>query len=223
MKQTPAHSIVNLDLYNLIPQGIDRLVEVGCMHGQMGQAYLTNNPNSHYTGIDIDPDYAAVAAKSCTKAICADIEQMSASEFDALFPSRCWIFGDCLEHLRDPWKILHKVREKISPDGVLMVCIPNAQHWSIQWRLLSGNFRYEDSGLLDRTHLRWFTRLTLLEMFEQTGWRIDAGVARMLPETLMQNQILEAIGNFAQQCGLDPLQSINDAKVFQYVYRLFVK
>ena len=62
----------------------------------------------------------------------ADVEQLDDAALAGLFPSDCWIFGDCLEHLRDPWRVLTRIRERIDGDGSLVTCIPNAQHWSVQ-------------------------------------------------------------------------------------------
>jgi hypothetical protein len=136
-----------------------------------------------------------------------------------LFPSDCWIFGDFLEHLRDPWRVLLNLRQAIDQDGCLLVCLPNAQHWSVQWRLASGQFRYEDSGLMDRTHIRWFTRTTMLEMFQSTGWQVETGLSRNLPAVPMQDAILDALRGLAVAGGFDPEQAVCDAQPFQYVFR----
>ncbi|RVT88094.1 class I SAM-dependent methyltransferase [Inhella crocodyli] len=219
MKQTPAHDNVNLDLLAHIPAGSRRIVEVGCANGAMARAWRSQHPDSHYVGIDIDPDYAARAAAHCQRAFAADVEQLDDAALADLFPSDCWVFGDCLEHLRDPWRMLSRIRERIDADGSLVTCIPNAQHWSVQWRLLSGQFRYEDQGLMDRTHIRWFTRQTMLEMFASTGWRVEAGVSRQVPAP-QQAQALAAVGAFASAFGLDPAQAQQDATPIQYVFRL---
>lgn len=219
MKQTPAHSVVNRDLLGLMPAGARRVVEVGCMHGALATAYRQANPGTHYTGIDIDPDYAAVAAGVCDRALAGDIERMPTPEFESLFPSDCWVFGDCLEHLRDPWRIVKAIRERIDADGSLLTCIPNAQHWSVQMRLATGLFRYEDSGLLDRTHVRWFTRVTMIEMFQQAGWRIEAGLSRRIPQAAPA-LLMDGIRAIAQAGGADPDQAAEDASVFQYLFRL---
>lgn len=219
MKQTPAHNVVNAELLSMIPANCRRIVEVGCMHGALAQAYRAAHPAVEFVGIDIDPDYVQVAASHCTEAIAADIEVIDPARFDRLFPSDCWIFGDCLEHLRDPWAVLRRVRNAIDPDGCLLVCLPNAQHWSLQWRLVSGNFRYEDSGLMDRTHLRWFTRMTMLEMFAQAGWRVTQGLSRNL-NAPQQAQMLDAVRAFARAAGIDEELAANDAVAFQYVFKL---
>jgi trans-aconitate methyltransferase len=219
MKQTPAHNVVNNELLALVPASCRRIVEVGCMHGALAQVVRQRQPGVQYVGIDIDPDYAAVAARHCTEAITGNIEELVGDRFDALFPSDCWIFGDCLEHLRDPWALLRRIRARIDADGCLLTCIPNVQHWSLQMRLSSGQFRYEDSGLLDRTHLRWFTRITLLEMFAQTGWRVDQGIVRTLNSPL-QAQMLDAVRAFARIAGNDEALAVQDATPFQYVFKL---
>lgn len=220
MKQTPAHDVINQELLSLVPAQARRIVEVGCMQGALARAVRERSPQVHFTGIDIDPEYAAVAARHCNDAFACDIEKIEPARWDKLFPSDCWIFGDCLEHLRDPWLLLRKIRTAIDPDGTLLVCIPNAQHWSIQWRLASGNFRYEDSGLLDRTHIRWFTRVTLLEMFAGAGWKVESGMTRNLQPVPQQEAILQAIRGMALAGGFDPEVAVQDALPFQYVFKL---
>ena len=219
MGQTPAHTAVNLDVLALIPSSARRIVEVGCMHGALAAAHREKQPEAHYVGIDIDVDYAAAAAANCSQTMAANIETMDDDAFAELFPSDCWIFADCLEHLRDPWRVLARVRQQIDANGSLLVCMPNAQHWSLQWRMASGQFRYEDSGLLDRTHLRWFTRITMLEMFEKTGWRVEQGLSRNL-NAPQQPKMLDAIRSFAVATGLDPDVAAQDATAFQYVFKL---
>lgn len=219
MHQTPAHDNVNLDLLALIPLTTRRVVEIGCANGALARAWREGHPEREFIGIDLDAEYVRRAAVSCTRAFDADVEQLPDAEFATLFPSDCWVFGDCLEHLRDPWAVLRRIRERLDPDGCLVTCIPNAQHWSVQWRLLSGNFRYEDSGLLDRTHIRWFTRQTMLEMFAESGWAVEMGVSRAV-QSPQQARALAAVGAFAQAFGLDAAQALADAEPIQYLFRL---
>ncbi len=219
MNQTPAHDHANPELLALIPPDARRVIDVGCMHGQLARALRARQADVHVVGVDIDPEYAAVAAGYCDAAYSGDIEGFDDTAFGRLLPSDCWVFGDCLEHLRDPWALLRRIRSNVGDGASVVACVPNAQHWSVQWRLVSGNFRYEDSGLMDRTHIRWFTRVTLLEMFEQTGWRVVQGLTRQLnsPE---QERYLGAVRAFAEVSGLDPLLAAQDATPFQYVFRV---
>ena len=117
MKQTPAHNVVNNELLAFMPTDCRRVIEIGCMHGALAKAYCQHNPSVEYTGVDIDPDYADIAAEFCTRALSGDIELLPESVFDSFFPSDCWVFGDCLEHLRDPWKLLKRIRDRIDPGG----------------------------------------------------------------------------------------------------------
>ncbi|CCG09771.1 FkbM family methyltransferase [Pararhodospirillum photometricum] len=219
MKQTPAHAVANAEILSLVPSTARCVVEVGCMLGAMAREVRKAAPKTRFVGIDIDPDYAAQAAAFCTETHAGDIETFTPAQWEALFPSDCWIFGDCLEHLRDPWRVLRRVRRRIDPDGCLLVCVPNAQHWSVQWRLASGQFRYEDQGLMDRTHLRWFTRITMLEMFAATGWQVEQGLTRLLPAIAQQDAILQALRGLAVAGGFDPEGAVSDALPFQYVFK----
>ena len=209
----------NRDLLGLVPAGRRRVVEVGSAHGAFAKALRALQPGVHITGIDVDEEYARLAARFCDRVVVCDVETLSAPAFSALFPSDCWIFGDSLEHLRDPWRVVAEVRRRIDPDGCLVACIPNAQHWSVQARLAAGELHYEDEGLLDRTHLRWFTRKTMVAMFERAGWRVDRTVLRGLQQPVPP-PVLGALQQMAQAVGADPRQAAVDAQVYQFVFRL---
>ena len=86
-------------------------------------------------------------------------------------------------------------------------------------RLATGLFRYEDSGLLDRTHIRWFTRVTMLEMFQQTGWRIEKAISRQLPQKAPEG-LMAGIRQIAGAGGADPDQAVLDADAFQFLFRV---
>ncbi len=84
-------------------------------------------------------------------------------------PLDCIIYGDVLEHLPDPWPVLRRHAEALSDDGAILICVPNMEHWSFADRLLRGTWKYEPSGLLDETHLRWFSLETMREGLEAMG------------------------------------------------------
>lgn len=86
-------------------------------------------------------------------------------------------------------------------------------------RLATGQFRYQDSGLMDRTHVRWFTRVTLIELFTQAGWRIDTALARRLPQAAPP-ALMDGIRAIALAGGADAQQAAEDATVFQYLFRV---
>jgi len=218
MQQTPVHDVHNPDLLRLIPKKSNKIIEVGCSSGALAHAFKEITPECDWLGVDIDPSYAELAKRFCDETIAMDIE-LAGSDFYKRQTSRdCWIFGDTLEHLKDPWNILREIRKVLPKDGCIVACIPNAQHWSIIAKLSVGEFRYEDSGLLDRTHLRWFTKQTIIELFTTTGYKIIEGYPRVFEEP-NRDRFLPMIGEIAKICGVDPNIAINDATPLQYVVR----
>ncbi len=218
MKQTPVHFNYNSDILKIMPKNLKRVVEVGCSSGALAKAYVSENPKCKYTGIEIDPGYAEIAKEFCGDVFCGNIEHFDEERFLKLFPSDCWIFGDILEHLYDPWALLQRIQPHIGQDGLIIACIPNAQHWSIQASLNCGLFRYQDQGLMDRTHIRWFTRTTILDLFETAGYKIIEGFPRIIVEPA-RDHILPAIRAMALATGADPDLAVSDAIPFQWVVK----
>lgn len=201
-----------------MPNNLSRVVEVGCSSGSLAKAYVGVNPDCQYTGIEIDAEYAEVARQFCSEVVLGNIEHFDEESFFRLFPSDCWIFADVLEHLYDPWSLLKRIRSQLAPDALIIACIPNAQHWFIQASLNSGLFRYQDSGLMDRTHIRWFTRITMFEMFESSGFKIIECRAKIFEEPNLEG-ILSSIRAMALANGTDPQQAVNDAIPFQWLVK----
>jgi len=208
----------NAELLALVPADATRIVEVGCGSGAFGREYLKCNPDCEYIGIELEPEYADVARVWCSRVIVGNIEHMPEEVFKSLFPASCWVFGDVLEHLQDPWSVLRRVRQFLSTTSCVIACIPNAQHWSVQVRLNCGAFRYEDYGLLDRTHLRWFTRKTAEELFHTSGFDVVEAGGRIVPQQHTE-QGLAAVKAMAQASGADVEQAIDDAIPIQWIIR----
>lgn len=218
MQQTPVHDQHNPDLLAFIPRDARRLTEIGCSSGALAREYKKSNKDCHYVGVEIVPEYAQLARRHCDTVIELDIEQVDENYLRENLQSECWIFGDSLEHLRDPWSLLSKIRKIIPTNGSIVTCIPNAQHWSLQARLNCGDFRYEESGLLDKTHLRWFTRATIIEMFDVAGFEIVEGQPRIFDEPA-RDRFLPAIRVMATAAGCDPEVAVEDALPLQYVIK----
>jgi hypothetical protein len=218
MDQTPVHEQHNPALLPLIPGDAKIIVEVGCSSGALAREYKKINSNCQYIGVECVPEYARLAERYCDSVIETDIEIVDEDYLRNTLAGDCWIFGDTLEHLRNPWSLLSKIRRVIPDSGSIVACIPNAQHWSVQVKLNCGEFRYEDSGLLDRTHLRWFTRLTIIEMFRDAGFKIVDGSPRIFNEP-NREKVLPAIKAMAASIGADPEMAANDALPLQYVLR----
>jgi SAM-dependent methyltransferase len=218
MEQTPIHDFHNPDLLKIIPTNSRKLIEVGCSSGALAREFKKISPSADYFGIEIDPAYAELARRFCNSVSVINIENVDVDFWVSNSDRDCWIFGDTLEHLQNPWLILKKIYEVIPSGGVVVACIPNAQHWSIQARLSIGDFRYESSGLMDKTHLRWFTRQTIVEMFVQAGFVIQEGMPRIFDEP-QKDLFLPVIGEMARLSGADPKIAIYDSLPMQYVVK----
>jgi SAM-dependent methyltransferase len=222
MQQTPVHEQHNPDLLRFIPTNATKIIEVGCSSGALAREFKIQSPLCDYLGIEIDPTYAALAERHCNSCLTLDIESATDAFWTNCSDRDCWIFGDTLEHLRDPWAILRRIHLNIPKTGSIVACIPNCQHWSIQAKLSIGDFRYQPSGLLDKTHLRWFTRQTIFELFDETGFTIQDGMPRIFNET-GRDAFLPIIAQMAKAAGADPEQAIEDAMPLQYVIRAIPK
>jgi hypothetical protein len=213
VEATPAHGVANFDLLRLIPEGTARVVEPGCSGGALAREYRRLHPDCEYVGIEADLRYADIARAHCSRVLVADVERLEAAELATLAPAGCWVFGDVLEHLRDPWGLLARIRPHATH---VVACIPNMQHWSVIQRLVAGDLFYEDEGLLDRTHLRWFTRATLTTMFTRAGYRVVTLRGRVF-EQEGRAEALGALRNYAAALSLDPAVAVRDADVMQWL------
>ncbi len=217
MEQTPAHDNANLTVLQTIPPQSNKIIEIGCGSGVLAREFKKINANCHYIGLDIVEDYAQLAARFCDSTVAVNIEKQDDLFFDTHKDRDCWIFADALEHLVDPWLVLKKIRQVIPSHGSVIACIPNAQNWSLVASLAIGDFRYQDSGLLDRTHLRWFTRKTIFEMFEGAGFEVESVTSRIIGDA---NDVpfLPIIREIAKFARVDPDIAALESIPFQYVF-----
>ena len=222
MSQTPIHESHNSDLLRFIPLTSKRVIEIGCSSGALAREFKKISPDTNYLGVEIESTYAQLASRYCDEVLVLNIEHADDAFWSSQGDRDCWVFGDTLEHLANPWLVLSRIYQCLPLGGVVVACIPNAQHWSVQARLSIGDFRYEDEGLLDRTHLRWFTRQTIVEMFHQAGFEIQEGLPRTFDEP-MREQFLQIIAEMAKAAGADPEVAISDSIPLQYVVRAVKK
>jgi 2-polyprenyl-3-methyl-5-hydroxy-6-metoxy-1,4-benzoquinol methylase len=146
-----------------------RVLEFGCATGYMS-AVLRERLGCTVTGIEVDREAAEIAAAHAERVIVGDAEQLNLEEllegeqFDAV------LFADVLEHLKDPGTLLRRVRPFVAAGGVIVASLPNVAHGSLRLALLGGEFRYRRTGLLVETHLRFFTRASIQDLFEEAGF-----------------------------------------------------
>lgn len=165
---TPPAEPPNPDLLARIPLSAKRVLDVGCGVGALGCAYRQRNPGAELFGIELDPRRAALARRHLDRVANVDVELLPLP-FAGVRDFDCIIYGDVLEHLRDPAALLRAHAALLAPGGVMLFCLPNLEHWSFLARLLDGTWEYESSGLLDATHLRWFTLRSTRAMIAAAG------------------------------------------------------
>jgi SAM-dependent methyltransferase len=162
----------------LIPPGA-HILEFGCATGYMSHV-LASRLGCSVVGVELDAEAAQEAARHCERVLVGDAEELDleaelgGDRFDVI------LFADVLEHLREPATLLQRVRPLLAEGGVLVASIPNIAHASVRLALLAGSFRYGETGLLDRTHLRFFTREGIQDLFESSGYGIIQWLRRRL-------------------------------------------
>jgi len=164
----PNHSAFKI--LALLNQG-QEVLEVGCASGSQTR-YLKEALACRVTGIEIDKTAAEDARPHCENLIVGNIENLDLAinlgdkRFDVV------IFADVLEHLYDPTETLRKVRPFIKEEGYLIASIPNIAHAAICWELAHGRFDYQRYGLLDNTHIRFFTKKNVMKLLNEAGYTI---------------------------------------------------
>lgn len=165
--------------------GTDRAVlELGASSGYMTR--LLQGRGCTVTAIENDPAVAGELAAVADTAVIANLEDPAALD-SVPGPFDVVLAGDVLEHLRDPDRVLQQAVARLAPDGAVVLSVPNITHCDLVLSLAQGQFRYRDTGLLDATHVHFFTYQTLLEMLDRAGLipvAIERTVARVFESEL---------------------------------------
>jgi GT2 family glycosyltransferase/SAM-dependent methyltransferase len=150
-----------------------RVLDVGCATGATGELIKTAWPESHVTGIELNRAAATRAAERIDQVLGEKLEDIDfAAAGIAPGSIDCVLLADVLEHLYDPWDALLRIKPLLSEDAQVLVSLPNARNLWLLNELASGRFPYAAEGLLDITHIRWFTRVEMEKMLRETGYRV---------------------------------------------------
>ncbi len=205
---------INLDLLERIPLTVRALLDVGCGDGALIGEFRRRNPATHTVGIERDPALAAMAAEQMAEVHVVDLEAdpcpYGAQTFD------CIIYNDILEHLAQPWEVIRRQIESLTPDGCIVLCVPNLEHWSFTEKLLRGTWDYEGNGLLDRDHLRWFRRQTLYQGLAQLGLDVQECLPRVF-DRRQAEEFTRALTPGLRQIGVDADELLTRAAALQYI------
>ncbi|QSA98461.1 bifunctional 2-polyprenyl-6-hydroxyphenol methylase/3-demethylubiquinol 3-O-methyltransferase UbiG [Methylococcus sp. EFPC2] len=159
-------------ILDIVPPKAERVLEIGCGSGRT-LAMLKNEGICRQTvGIELFQDAARQAEQNVDTVYCLDVENSALPAGLGRF--ELILMLDVLEHLQDPWSFLYKLKtEHLLAGGKVIISLPNARHFSLVLPLLMGRFDYEERGIRDKTHLRFFTKKTMLELISGAGLTIE--------------------------------------------------
>ncbi len=180
-KQITYFRVPRADILPLIPRPVDRVLEIGCGAGETLGLLKSRGLCRETIGVELVPAVAERARALVDGVYEGDVETMAlpcAPESVDLI-----LCLDVLEHLRDPWGMVETLRTLLKPGGALIASLPNVQHCKVVVPLLlRGRWDYMPAGLLDRTHLRFFTKATAIELLAGAGLRVTrvhaSGISR---------------------------------------------
>jgi 2-polyprenyl-3-methyl-5-hydroxy-6-metoxy-1,4-benzoquinol methylase len=190
VEQRPAMygSYARDDAIALLDPPLGRVLDVGCAGGA-NAPLLRERGATELVGIEIDEALAAEASRRYDEVVTASVEAelpWQKASFDTIL---CY---DVLEHLYDPWSVLRRLRTLLRPEGRMQASIPNARNFRVWLPLvLEGRFHYEPAGLLDVTHIRFFSRRDAVELFERTGYHVAA--VQYLPADRGKSRLAEIL------------------------------
>lgn len=162
------HYSSHAQLLRLLGEGRGRsLLDVGCAQGEIANGLARQG----WSVVGVEPDQrdAAVARQQGLRVVdgyLSDVLEDIGQTFDVV------LYADVLEHMSDPIGALKQTKQLLNPQGMVVASIPNIAHLAVRLQLMAGSFTYTDRGPLDRTHLRFFTRRTVRQLFEDANYRV---------------------------------------------------
>jgi 2-polyprenyl-3-methyl-5-hydroxy-6-metoxy-1,4-benzoquinol methylase len=152
------------ELTSLVPRQALRVLDVGCGRGEFARTLRASRSGSklEIIGLEVSEEAAEAARSALDRLIIGDIEEV-ALPYEDYFD--CIVFADVLEHLIDPWTTLRRANSLLHKNATVVASIPNVQHWSVIGNLLRGRWEYSEFGIMDSTHLRFFTRKSIQSLF----------------------------------------------------------
>jgi 2-polyprenyl-3-methyl-5-hydroxy-6-metoxy-1,4-benzoquinol methylase len=168
---TPYYFYKRPEILAEVPIDARRALDIGCAAGELGLSIKARQP-CHVIGIEIVADVAALAVGKLDEVRVGDafvqMEKLADQYFDVI------LMADVLEHVADHEGLLRMARRKLAPAGHLILSVPNVGHWSILRELIQGYWTYQEQGILDRTHLRFYTRRSIIDTLMRNGFALKS-------------------------------------------------
>lgn len=191
-----------------------RVLEVGCATGYFTKALVDRGCS--VVGIELDPEAATIAEEWAERVVVGDLDagelwyELKDETFDAI------TFGDVLEHLRDPLTTLRAAARHLKPSGIVVISVPNIAHGDVRMSLLQGTFSYNQTGLLDRTHVHFFTKSSLEDTVKEAGL-VPVELRRVLMPLFQTELGIERAG--VSQSTINQVLEDPEAESYQFVLK----
>lgn len=207
------HNNPRSELLHLIPSSTRSLLDVGCGAGATAALIKSKCPQARIVGIESNFEAATAAKQVMNHLIFTDLNDLQLEQipqgFDVI------LCADILEHLSDPVRVLKILRQKINPEGRLLLSVPNIRHWSVLAPLLfEDRFTYADDGLLDRTHCHLFTLQEIVDTINASGF---TALSPIESNCVPAPDHLKHLIDYCSSRGQDKEQSQFKIEAFQYL------
>jgi 2-polyprenyl-3-methyl-5-hydroxy-6-metoxy-1,4-benzoquinol methylase len=197
MPVTDYYTRLRPEIVDMVPSGCRTVLDVGCGTGALGR-HLKERGVAEVCGIELSHHAASEAKAVLDRVIEGNVELIDMPFKEGYFD--CIICADVLEHLCDPWVALSKLKRLLKQDGVIVASIPNVGFHRVVRGLIKGRWRYADSGVLDKSHLRFFTWESMETLFQDSGFtiervyrKVDSGLNMKLLNLILFNRIKESL------------------------------
>jgi 2-polyprenyl-3-methyl-5-hydroxy-6-metoxy-1,4-benzoquinol methylase len=161
------------EMVSYVPPDAQLILDVGCPSGGFGQLLMARNPKARVIGIEMVEPAARKASGALTEVYVGTMQEHYAAIIAKYGRFDVVTMNDVLEHIADTEEALEIVRALLKPDGCFVISVPNVRYYPVLKQLMvDGDWRYQDSGVLDRTHLRFFTRKSIVRALEQSGLQV---------------------------------------------------
>jgi len=169
-KDISYYTVSRREMLKYIPESATKILDIGCGRGSFCEQFSTNE--KEIWGIEPDQESAEIAARKMYKILNEKIETAIHTLPENYF--QLIILNDVLEHCIDPWNILEQLKSKLTSNGTVVASLPNVRYIkNISHLLFRKDWRYEKSGVLDSTHLRFFTKKTIVSLFSKSGYNVQ--------------------------------------------------
>ena len=166
------HTNPRVEIMSFFDEPPGTLLDVGCGGGATGLLVKQKFPGTRVVGIEINPSAAEHARGHLDRVVCAGLDDVDPARDLPGETIATVLLLDVLEHLYDPWRALQRIHGWLAPGTRVVASVPNIRNLATLSDIAGGRFEYEANGVLDITHVRFFTRSSLRELFEQTGFDV---------------------------------------------------